>query len=137
MGLYVISSRRGSPPQAIDKLGKVHLTQHRSAMALTCHRSCNAGTSYNTGFDPDTRSRTWLESTVASFQSIGTAPSPSKPEDEKVPCISNSCDERPHLDTPEPQYTCPHGGRRQKDYSKILQNLAVSKLGVCSATLIP
>ena len=37
---------------------------------------------HHTGFDPDTISGTWLEDTVASYQSTGTASSPLKPQDE-------------------------------------------------------
>lgn len=52
---------------------------------------------HHTGFDPDTRSGTWLESTVATFQSIGTAPSPLKPQDETGWCTGSSCASRDTL----------------------------------------
>ena len=52
---------------------------------------------HHTGFDPDTTSGTWLEDTVASYQSTGTASSPLKPQDEIVWCTGNSCANRDAL----------------------------------------
>lgn len=94
-----------------------------------------------TGFDPDTRHVAGEHCgilpvhrhSIFSFEATGW----DSTVHGQLLCQQRHCHLEAEKHSLKPQYACTGRGCRQKDFSKILQNLEVSRFGACSETVVP